>query len=205
MSRYAQINRDFIRKWERIYERDEGDDEDYSDLVGKVESEVKRTESISKETFKEIYSWKAARAKGNVDWGRFRKYERAISYVATLVSKDPENNLEEAIATLDDLLGIGIPVASTILHFIAPMTIPIVDIRTVQLLKHKHCLDRSKSDYNYRNTIPGYRIFRSKVLEIAKKHVKGDIRRLDRALFAYHKKILGPRIKKRLRKARKCT
>jgi len=96
--------------------------------------------------------------------------------------KFPHKTIED----FDNLPGVGIPVASTILHFMYPKDFPIVDFRTIEVLqKGDYSLDK-EMDYS-RETSRGYCEFREVILGIAKKYTEGDIRKVDKALFAYHK------------------
>jgi hypothetical protein len=180
MQNKTLIDNAFIDKWEAEYDKIEGDDKKYEIIIEQVKEDISRTGTISKDTLEEIYNWKAARAKGYVKWGDYSKYEGAIG-----------NSLrapgDKKIAILDDLPGIGIPVASTILHFVYPETFPIVDIRTVEFLQNAGYLDKLKSYYYFRDTIQGYSIFCHVVKDICERLPKKRLRQVDKAMFAFHK------------------
>ena len=71
--------------------------------------------------------WKAPRAKGKVNWDDFESYQRIIKYA----TEAPD---EIKLAILCSLDGVGVPVASTILHFVYPDMFPIVDNRVTEVL-----------------------------------------------------------------------
>ncbi|WP_319506916.1 hypothetical protein [uncultured Methanolobus sp.] len=56
----------------------ESDEPDYKLIVKKVKSELSDAKTISMDTFTAIMDWKAARAKGRVNWDRFDLYQTAI-------------------------------------------------------------------------------------------------------------------------------
>jgi len=178
------IDDEFIAKWDSQY--DEGDESEYRCLVKRVRTQVQSLGVISRQTFEHIYDWKAARAKRHVRWKKFRIYTKGLR--EALRAAD-----DRRVAILDDLPGIGIPVASTLLHFIYPKRFPIVDYRTVEALQDLDCLDKSRSLYSFRDTPEGYGVFRQVMLNIARQHPKWSLRQIDRALFAYHKKELEPK------------
>jgi thermostable 8-oxoguanine DNA glycosylase len=182
------IDEEFIIEYESKYDDPEigGDEREYSELIKRVSYDVSQG-NISKSTFRCILNWKAARVKGYVKWDNFKGYEDTFKQVIKMIKENPDKYLETIIRDLDKLDGIGIPIASTIVHFISPKDFPIVDKRTVQVLQKANYLDGSKKYYHYRDKIEGYKIFRREVLNIAKKYAGGDIRKVDRALFAYHK------------------
>lgn len=125
-----------------------------------------------------ILNWKSPRVKGIVRKDDFNYYAKGIKQA---ISASESQKIE----ILDDLYGIGIPVASTILHIIYPKIYPIVDFRTVEVLKKAGYFN--KSMYFYRNTLKGYDIFRAAIKDIANQNPKWNLRQIDRALFAYHK------------------
>ena len=194
------MDKAFVTKWEPEYDRIEGDDPDYAEIVRTLRKEIASKGTISKRTFKQLYNWKAARARRSIHWDQFRPYQRMIGQAAIKIRKNADNNTEDVIESLDELPGVGVPVASTIAHFLSPRKMPVVDFRTVQVLKDMGYLNRKKSDHYFKGTYEGYGIFRTVMLGLAKKHTKGSLRVLDKALFAYHKAELGQDSKHRRRK-----
>lgn len=176
----------FIEKWGEKYDEIEGDDKQYGIIIGKVKDDVSNICTISSKTLEDIYNWKAARAKGYVNWEDYHKYEEAFRNALQALK-------DKKIEILIDLPGVGIPLASTILHFIYPTIFPIVDFRTVEVLKNAGYLEKSKSLYYFRNTIKGYDLFCSAILDIGQQNQKRSFRQIDKSLFAYHKDLSNPR------------
>ena len=174
------INDAFIERWGQEYGKIEGDDKKYEEIIGKVKQDISKIGTISSKTLEEIYNWKAARAKGYVNWDNYHKYEEVFRN-ALQAPKDKK------IEILIDLSGVGIPLASTILHFIYPKIFPIVDFRTVEVLQNAGYLEKSKSLYHFRNTIQGYGLFCSVILDIGQQNPKRSLRQIDKSLFAHHK------------------
>lgn len=187
MTKKLVIDDSFIEKWYLKYDclNVGGDDADYIQIIKDVEEEVSKIGTLSEKIFRKIYNWKAARAMHHVNFSKFDDYEKAFKQAMIDALKSPKKTIEN----FDDLPGVGIPVASTILHFIYPKDFPIVDFRTIEVLKEAdYSLDKSMG--YYRDTSKGYCEFRDVTLNIAKKYTKGDIRKVDKALFAYHKLCL---------------
>lgn len=173
------IDDNFIEKWQQEYDKKEGDDQRYDTIKLKVSEELNKNEIISEDTFISILDWKSPRVKGIIKKDDFEYYAKGIR--KAIKSSDGK------IEILDELRGIGIPVASTILHFIYPGIFPIVDFRTVEVLQNAGNLDESKRYYNYRDSLVGYNSFCQAIKTIACHHPKYCLRQIDKALFAYHK------------------
>ncbi|HAF07113.1 MAG: hypothetical protein QME48_07130 [bacterium] len=186
-----EIDDAFIEKWHPEYDKCEVDEEDYKTIIAKVSNELSQKGTISKDTFIDILDWKAARVKGIVRLNDFDTYEKAFRKCI----KAPNN---EKLSILDELYGIGVPVASTILHFIYPQFFPIMDIRTVETLHYAGYIKSTARDQ--KRYIP----FQSTILTIAMDYPKWSLRQIDRALFAYHKIYFEPKIKSREAKAKRC-
>lgn len=176
------IDENFIRMWHPRYDETEDDEEDYRRILAKVTEELQRTHTISKCTLQCILDWKSPRLRGIVKLKDFRSYTREI---AKCLNAPDEGKL----AILDDLYGIGVPVASTILHFMYPDSYPIMDVRTVEVLNHAGYLESRQRDQ--KRYVP----FRSTILALAQQ-CRRSLREIDRALFAYDKKQLGPKLRR---------
>jgi thermostable 8-oxoguanine DNA glycosylase len=191
-----EIDDAFIEKWHPKYD-EFGDDveEDYKTIIAKISNELSRKGTMLKDTFIDILNWKAPRLKGIVRLNEFDTYEKAF----LKCFKAPN---DEKLAILDELYGIGVPVASTILHFMYPQSFPIMDIRTAETLYYAGYIRSKARDQKC------YIFFQSTILTIAKDHPKWSLRQIDRALFAYHKnhkKYLGLKIKGREGNAKRCS
>jgi hypothetical protein len=177
------IDKKFINKWgPRYVERSTGDNYiGYENLLKKVSKDISRG-IISKPTFIQILVWKTPRLKGIIRLNHFEYYNKGLKQVL----KSPES---EKLQILDDLYGIGVPFASTILHFIYPDKFPIMDVRVTEVLCDFGYLEvKSRSPKNYIK-------FRDVILAIVQEF-GCSIRELDCALFAYHKLKLSPQNKK---------
>lgn len=168
------IDDHFINKWHPEYDKLEADEKEYQDIVKIVKKEILENKTISKATFVRILRWKSRRLMGIVRLDKFEIYKRGIKKCMGA----SENN---KLTILDELYGVGVPVASTILHFIYPNEFPIIDKRTIETL--------CKFGYIESKTISQrrYILFRSIVLNIHRRYPQCSLRKIDRALFAYHK------------------
>jgi len=101
------------------------------------------------------------------------------------IKKVLQSQEDRKLLILDDLYGIGVPVASTILHFIYPKVFPIMDVRASEALYYLGNLKaKGRNPKNYVN-------YRKEILNINQK-TNCTIREIDKAFFAYHKKKLQP-------------
>ena len=187
MLRKIVIDDNFIKEWHPKYDKPKigGDYAEYENLI----EEVSRG-TISKPIFIHILDWKTPRVKGIIRLDNYDDYAEGIKRAL----QAPE---ERKLPILDDLYGIGVPVASTILHFIYPSIFPIMDIRVAEVLYYSGYLTaKSRTQNNYVK-------FRRVILNVARQS-KGTLREIDRALFAYHKIELEAELKSAIGKANKC-
>lgn len=191
MAEKLVIDNTFVEEWHPKYDKIENDQEEYEAIITKVSNDLSQKGTISKETFIRILDWKAARVKGIVRLNEFDTYEKAFRECFKASNG-------EKLAILDDLYGIGVPVASTILHFMYPQYFPIMDIRTVETLHYMGYIKLKARDQKR------YVSFQSTILTIARDYPKWSLRQIDKALFAYHKIYFEPEIKGREGKAKKC-
>ncbi len=169
----------FINKWEKKYDEIENDENEYNEIIQLVQNNKSTKQSISKEIFIKILKWKSPRLMGIVKLNRFER-----DYAPILKSCLNDYSSANQLNSLEALYGIGIPTASTILHFMHPDKFPIMDIRTAETMKHFGLLESesiSKMSYwKYNNIISKLKGTSNKSLRI-----------IDRALFAYHKAYLN--------------
>lgn len=186
----CQIDDAFIRKWHPKYDETEGDDPDYSKLVREVAREIgpDRAGTISKDTFLAIWKWKGAiRVKRHLKMEQYDTlYAPAFKRAA---SKPPGQMLAEILAPGVKLPGVGAPSGSTVIHFMHPKSMPIIDVRTVEVL-FKACLVSTKQ-----RDLQHYDEFRLAIQEIGRRCPGWSLREIDRALFAYHKQVLNKNAK----------
>lgn len=170
-----QIDREFIKYWASRYdEYNIGDDEEgYNLILDKVSDEISHTGTLSRKTFEQIADWKSFHVRYKVDWDDFASYQRIIKYA----TEAPD---EIKLAILCSLDGVGVPVASTILHFIYPDRFPIVDYRVTEVLYDAGKLTSQSI------TQSSYKFYMKVIMDICREN-GCNIRTLDRALFAYHK------------------
>jgi thermostable 8-oxoguanine DNA glycosylase len=170
-----QIGNQYIRDWASQYDDPNvgGDEADYNLILAKVSDEMSHIGTLSQETFTQVMDWKASRAKGKVNWDDFASYQRIIKYAT-------EAHDEIKLAILCSLDGVGVPVASTILHFIYPNRFSIVDYRVTEVL-----YDAGKLT-SHSITQSSYKVYMRLIMDICDE-IACDIRNLDRALFACHK------------------
>jgi effector-binding domain-containing protein len=185
---HGKIDAEFVEYWQKAYDSKEHDEEKYKELLEKVKKEIKSEGCISKRTFKGIYKWKTARTWYYVKSDKYNEYEECIREAIS----EKEDIMK--VKKLRRLPGVGIPVASTILHFIYPERFPIVDIRTVEALQEFKKLEKNTLNH-YRDTFVGYGEFRCVMLKL-KRELQKSLRKIDKALFAYHKICLSKNRKK---------
>lgn len=167
--------RNFINEWEAKYDQIENDEQEYKEIINLVSCNIKNSGSIDQEVFYRIIKWKSNRAIGKI---QFDSYEE--KYLPVIKECIREKFIERKIELLDKLEGIGVPIASTILHFIDPDTFPIIDMRTVRAL--------NTLGYNISSSkkISSYLKYYS-VIHNLKNYTKRSIREIDRALFSFDK------------------
>ncbi len=169
-----KLDDSFIKFWHPKYDETENDETQYKRLLEVVGSEILVKRTLSKVTFTEILNWKSARVKGRIKWSEFEKYQDVIT--ECLSESDAEK-----MKLLVGLDCFGTPVASTFLQFIYPSTFPIIDRRTVDVLRYFGYIQ-------YKSTgITQYAAFKTAILKAKEKCPKWNLREIDRALFSYHK------------------
>jgi len=176
-----QIDDEFIKEWHPRYaEADEGD---YGELVASVARQMSSSGTISKDTFLAIWNWKGAmRVIGHVLLDQYDTlYAGAFRRAA---SEPPERKLAALLGPPVKLPGFGAPTASTIIHFIYPESMPIIDVRTVEVLFAAGLVAGKGRDLRH------YEEFRRAIDGIRSRCPGWTLRQVDRALFAYHKQVL---------------
>ena len=168
------IDDQFIKTWHPRYDETENDEPEYQRLLEQVRVEMRFDGSLSEQTFTRILNWKSARVKGRIDWSDFVSYSNVIR-------KCHAASGMKRMELLVDLPGIGAPVASTFLQFLYPSSFPIIDRRTVDVLRHFRCIQRKSTG------IAQYSEFMSAILAVRERCPKWSLREIDRAVFAYHK------------------
>jgi hypothetical protein len=169
----------FLSEWEPRYDDVEKDQNRYDRILAAVAKEVASLGTLTQQTFLEIIEWKAARVKGKLS-ANYAEYSTAIK------AAYHTNGIATKVEVLVHLDGIGVPVASAVLHFIFPNEIPINDRRTVEIL---HAAGLVKHLSRDQQRFPP---FVAAILLIRSKCPQFTLRQIDRAPFAYHKLKFEP-------------
>jgi hypothetical protein len=179
-----RIDDAFVSKWDPKYDETEGDDSEYRRLTEVVHRDVKSRGTISREAFQAIWKWKGAmRVIRHVKIEQYDTlYAEAFRRAA---SEPPEKKLDALLAPGEKLPGVGAPTGSTILHFMHSESMPIIDVRTVEVLFEAGCISTKQRDLGH------YEEFRKAIECIEHRCPSRTLRQIDRALFAYHKQVLG--------------
>lgn len=180
----------FVSFWHPKYDDTENDEPEYRRLLDRARDEMRSSGSLTEQTFTDVLNWKAARVKGRIDWSNIGNYLDTISRCRNAADI-------EKMKMLVELDGIGVPVASTILHFIYPIVFPIMDQRNVEVLCHFGYIDYKSRD------LKRYPAFMNAIASIRNRCPRGDLRTIDRALFAYHKQ--HPNLFGKLNGSRMCN
>jgi hypothetical protein len=168
------ISERFVSVWHPKYDDIESDEEEYQYLVAKTELICSSEDLMPPDIFKRIIHWKSPRVKGKIEWDKYQTY--AMEVKASI----GEPNIR-GIERLENLYGIGVPVASTILHFVHPDKVPIIDKRTVGVLNHFNSLASKGTG------LKDFQGFMDAVLDLHRKLPNFTLREIDRAMFAFHK------------------
>lgn len=205
------FDKDFVIEWEYKHCQCRGGNEDereYQEIVKVVQKDTAKANTISKHTLNRILKWKdnRERAKAKVNWGQYDviytpRFRLIIAnsipdhhklFILIWDKSELSKKLPVASGILGNIhgkaSGFGVPMASTVLHFIFPDRFPIIDIRTAETV-YFACKIKSPNRGDHRI----YDSFRSTTLEIARK-TGCTLHQIDRALFAYHRDIIQPQM-----------
>jgi len=205
------FNRDFVMEWECKHCQCQGSDDDeqeYQEIIKAVQRDIAKANTICEDTLNRILKWKdnRERVKAKINWGQYEviyipRFRLIITdsvrdhhklFILIWDKSELSKKLPVASGVLDNIhgkaRGFGVPIASTILHFIFPDRFPIIDIRTAETV-YLACKIRSPNRQEHQIYDP----FRSVILEIARK-TNDTLRQIDRALFAYHRDIIQPQM-----------
>jgi hypothetical protein len=173
----------FIAEWHPKYDLTSQDEPEYRRLVAAVACEISTVGTIGQENFLAIWKWKGAmRVIGQVKLDQYgSRYAQAFRRVT---SEPPERKLAALIAPNAKLPGVEAATGSTIVHFIHPQSMPIIDVRTVEVLFKAGLLSTDRRDLGH------YEEFRRAIEGIRQRCPRWSLRQIDRALFAYHKQVL---------------
>lgn len=178
----------FIREWHPEYDRIENDEPEYQRLVAVVAQEMQSIGTVSEKTFLAISNWKGAmRVIRHVRMDQYRSlYAEAFRRAA---AAPPQRKLYVLIEPRVKLPGVEAATGSTILHFIHPQEMPIIDVRTIEVLYAGGLIDSQHKDLEH------YERFRAAIEGIRCRCHGWTLREINRALFAYHKRVLSKNAK----------
>jgi hypothetical protein len=178
-----QIDDAFIATWHPKYDETENDEEEYNTLVEQTAKDICLTNTLSEEIFWAIYKWKGAmRSKRYIHMDQYYSmYAPAFRDSALAAPELKLRTLLVDYANCGKLPGLRAPTASTILHFIHPDMMPIIDRRTAEVLLRARLVSTKGTEFLH------YEGFRSAVDSIRLRCPNWTLRQIDRALFAFHK------------------
>jgi hypothetical protein len=173
----------FIREWEPKYDLIENDEKEYQRLIPEVARDIASTGTISEATFLAIWNWKGAmRVIGHIVLSAYDTlYAPAFHRAA---SEPAERKLATLIAPSVKLPGVEAATGSTVIHFMHPQLMPIIDVRTIGVLFVARLISTKSKDLAH------YEEFRRAIDGIRSRCPSWTLRQIDRALFAYHKLVL---------------
>jgi hypothetical protein len=173
----------FIAEWHPKYDWIQNDEIEYQKLLPVVARDIALTGTISKETFLAIWNWKGAmRVIGHVLLSAYDTLYAPVFRRAA--SEPPERKLATLIAPSVKLPGVEAATGSTVIHFMHPQLMPIIDVRTIGVLFVARLISTKSKDLAH------YEEFRRAIDGIRRRCPSWTLRQIDRALFAYHKLVL---------------
>jgi len=172
------ISREFVKHWVKEHdERFEGG------TALQIEKEVREwltnqpePKYFDKGHFVKLGKWKTPRQEKNY----IRNDESLIKETSRLAYEATHEKLKLHILRV--LKGVGVPVASTFLHFMHPDNFPIFDVHVRSSLKKAGKWDRSVDDQSADAWSEYIDIMRS-----LSKNINVTLRELDKALWSYDK------------------
>lgn len=134
---------------------------------------------MSRDAFAQIYGWKTRNRSAR--HLRLDRYD--IEYIPAL-QKAFKADRNKKLDCLLVLHGVADATASAILHFMHPDFMPIMDVRTIQVLQRIGYLPPFRRT---EGSAERYEHFYKAIDEIKRRCPGWALREIDRALFAYHK------------------
>jgi hypothetical protein len=178
LQRLSMINKTFIKKWLSHYkERIDNNTCKYEVLIKQTKLDVKCYQTLSIGTLINIIDWKSFQT-----WKKLKFERSSIKEIQKTIQKILIDKNLDKIYELKQIQGIGVSVASTLLHFIFPLKYPIIDSRVIKTLSHANLIDHKTNfsvDYYYE--------YRDLILGLKKKFNDYSIREIDNALFEFNK------------------
>jgi hypothetical protein len=156
--------------------------------------QVKKKKALTREEFLEICHWKSPRTSRWCEMNSASSVRRAMTTV--FATEDEDRRLAE----LTSLHGVAVPTASAILTMIDPKNYGVIDIRVWQLLHEIGSVTKRASGQGFdsQNWLQYLQILRDHA-----KQLKVNVRRIEKALFEFHKRIQIRPIYSRSKKVRR--
>jgi hypothetical protein len=194
-----QIDDAFIKTWEPRYDRVASDEPAYKRLVGLVHEEMQSSGVMSKETFLAIWRWKGAMrvirhttiyvpgyATKAAEPSQDQYESRYAAAFRRAAAAPPGRKLGVLLGGSHKLPGVEAPTGTTLLHFMHPDSMPIIDVRTAEVLVEAGLIRTADRDLDH------YEVFRNAIEGIRQRCPGWSLRQIDRALFAYHSLTRSP-------------
>jgi hypothetical protein len=178
------ISDSFIREWHPKYDLIANDEHEYDRLVRLVASEIASRGTISRNTFLAIWAWKGAMRV--IRFINMEEYEsRYADAFRRAHAASPHNRLSVLIGPSTKLPGVEAATGSTILHFMDPSTMPIIDVRTIGVLFAAKLISSRQKDLEHYDEFCG-------AMDAIRARCPGwTLRQIDRALFSYDTEVLS--------------
>ena len=173
------IDKSFVQKWSNVYDERFSGGKATSEEIAIRDwlNELEEPKYLNKKYFMRLGIWKTARAK---DHYKENDEEDIIDTTRTAYTA---GNALVKLKLLMTLSGVGVAVASTIIHFLQPSEFPIFDYHCRYVLVEAGFWKRDKDDASARAWIDYVEIMR----QLAG-NLKVSLRELDKAMFAYDKR-----------------
>jgi len=170
-----RITREWVRNWSERF--DYPDDHDVEHRSKQWLATQARPKFLDKKHFVGIARWKTPRARDHYE-ANTAAFVRHVTEQAFQMSDD-----RLRLHTLMALEGVGVPVASTLLHFAFPETHPIVDVRALTTLTRAGLWSGNDAG---RFTLDDWLNYVRLMRGLSRK-LGVDLRTLDKALWAFDK------------------
>lgn len=172
------IDKAFVQKWSSNYDREFQDSYDQNEeaAIRHWLSNQEKPKYLNKEYFVRLGRWKTKRQTSNYkanDEGKIIEKTRSAYQALGELTK---------LSILMELKGVGVAVASTILHFLQPDVFPIFDYHARTTLKKAGLWNRGIKDASKRAWMDYVDMMRT-----LSRRLNVSLRDLDKALFAYDK------------------
>ncbi len=172
------IDKEFIWKWSRVYDRvfQGSEDETEEKAIRAWLSTLPKPKYLDKEHFVRLGRWKTKRQTSN-----YKKNDAQIVQEVTRLAYHASDSLVK-LDTLRQLRGVGVAVAATILHFLHPDLYPIFDYHARTALKEEGLWQRQIKDASPQAWLEYVDTMRKLASS-----TDATLREVDKALFAHDK------------------